>query len=343
MKNIQKVILALCFLFLSCENEPFESLVEKIDVNSELYDNLKAISEATTENSETVCLTFIYPFNIYIYDNNDKITERRFVNHNDEFIALLEQMEQGSSIGMSYPISGMTDDGNTIRINNNSELKEAIEACIEEQIIALCNDTLEEDCVWKITSLSQNTAYDTSLLSFYDDGTGVFYHSGDSFRTTWITLYIDSQLYVNINLEEDTTVSEDWNFNWEATFVDENTILINSMEQIFEIKKICNIENNCDYLEFRECEVDSTQTANFIFEDYITCITSFRHTDTNEDYILSFYETESDAEDRINALSPSGYENITNPQIIFVNIASSEEVMDTIRIVLYASICEEEN
>ncbi|WP_108802309.1 hypothetical protein [Aquimarina sp. Aq107] len=342
MKRIQKLLILLCIVLSSCENESFEPLVEKIDANSELYANLKDVAEIRSENSEVVCLTFIYPFNVYLYNDNGEITQSQIINENREFVSLLGQIDNESAIGLSYPISGTTNDGNTININNNLELKEAIEACIEDQIISYCNDLLEQDCVWKIESLNNNNLYNTSYLKFYDDGTGVFYHNGNSFRTSWISLYIEEQLHININLEGDSSITEDWNFDWTATIIDENTIIINNELQGFEIKKNCNIENNCDYVEFRECESDNEDEAQFVFDNYVACIASYREASEIRALELTFYETIDDAEQQINPLPTSGYNNITNPQVIFVvtkNVIT--EVSEITRIVLFEELCSE--
>ncbi|WP_299441532.1 hypothetical protein [uncultured Aquimarina sp.] len=341
MKKIRKIILVLCILFASCENESFELSVEKIDVNSELYSDLKAISEASPENSEVVCLTFIYPFNVYLYNNNNEITESILIGNNREFVSLLGGMEDESAIGLSYPISGTTDDG-TLNINNNLELKEAIEACIENQIISYCNSLLESDCIWNIESISPENQYNDSKFDFYSDGTGIFYHDGNAYRTSWIPFYIEEQLHLNIHLEENSDIGENWNFDWEATIIDENTIQIDNQEHSFIIQKNCTIENNCDYVEFRECISENGSETQFVFDNYIDCIISFRETTEIPDLQLSFYETIDNVEQQINPLPTSGYNTSMNPQIIFVLINNTVTGTSEItRIVLLKESCDD--
>jgi len=344
MRRVQQVILGLSFFFLSCENESFDTLIEKIDTNSELFANLKSLSETTSQESETICLTFVYPFNIYLYNEKGDISDNRIVNNNLEFTELLGQMQDKNSISLSYPISGTNENGDSISINNNFQLKQAIEACLEDQIIIYCNTILEEkNCVWNIKSQNENDLYDPALLDFYEDGTGIFYHNGNSFRTSWISLFIEQQLHINIHLEGDSTIAEDWNFDWKATIIDENTVIINNNEQRYQIRKNCDFENNCDYLEFRACEIeDSENTAEFIFDEYLDCIVSF---DENSDMTtteLSFYETIEDANMQLNVLDTNSYNNTTNPQIIFVRKQDiNEETVEIIRIVLFVETCNE--
>ncbi|MDH7445123.1 hypothetical protein [Aquimarina sp. 2201CG14-23] len=342
MKKAQQIILVLSIFFLSCENEPFEILIGKINVNSALFTDLKNLTETTPEDPEVVCLTFVYPFNVYLYNEDGEIADSRIVHNNIEFTELLGQMQNENAIGLSYPISGTTENGASISINDNLELKEAIEACIEDQIIRYCNNLLEEkNCVWKIESQNENDLYNDSLLDFYEDGTGVFYHNGNSYRTSWISLFIEEQLHINIHLEGDSSVSKDWNFDWEASIIDEDTILIQHNDQSFEIKKNCNLDNNCDYVEFRECEIsDGENAADFVFNEYIDCIISFDENTDVTGATLTFYETIDDANQQINPLDTTSYRNITNPQIVFVHIEdTNNETSEIIRIVLLAVSC----
>ncbi|GAA4108744.1 hypothetical protein GCM10022393_05040 [Aquimarina addita] len=328
---------------VSCQNEPFELLTEKIDVDSPLFSDLKAITNSKSKESEVVCLTFVYPFNVYLYDDNDQITDSVIVYNDQEFIILLSEMNKEDAVGLSYPISGETIHGEVININNNLELKEAIEACIEEQLIGYCIHLLEEkNCIWKIESLTEDMQYATSVIDFYIDGTGILFTPGDAFRISWIPLYIEQQLYINIRVEGDSEVAEDWNFNWQATILSETSIQIEHLEQNYIITKECDIENDCDYLEFTACHTpESENTSNFIFEEYTDCILSFQEYNDNTETQVSFYTTLQDAMQQINMLSKVGYTNTKNPEIIFVNIANTDEQNDQIiKIVLHAIICD---
>jgi len=341
MRTLHKVIVVLCIIFASCENEPFEISNEKIDVNSELFRNLKTLSETAPENAEVVCLTFIYPFNVYLYDENEAITDSQIINNNIEFTTLLEQIPGENSIGLSYPISGTTADGNSISINSNFELKEAIEACIDDQIILYCTNLLEEpNCVWNIESQTENDQYDNALFDFYDDGTAIFYQNGNAYRVSWVSLFIEEQLHLNIRVEGNSSVTEDWNFDWEAEIIDENSIKITNQEGSFIIQKNCNIDNDCDYVEFRECVSNNEEEAQFVFDNYMDCITSFKEESEIPDLAITFYSTIEDATQQINQLPTNGYNNVENPQIIFVLINNTiTEVSEITRIVLFEEPC----
>ncbi len=344
------IIVALASI-ISCTNEPFDLFpdnIQKIDTESALFNSLKSISQNENDDVEPICVTFIYPFNIYLFNDNSEIEDSQIVNNNLEFVELLGNVENNTGgIGLSYPITTILADGSTFSIQDNAELKETIEKCIESEIINYCNRVLEEkNCVWKITSLTENSRYDSSLLDFYEDGTGIFYDNGNAYRTSWISLILEEELHVNIHLEGDSEVSEDWNFDWKAVIIDEDTIELSNGDKKYRVKKECDVDNSCDYVEFRECELpDSEHTATFVFDNYKDCILSFRENTTSV-LSLSFYKTQEQAEQEINRLDSSSYLNTTNPQLIFVTI-KNEDTSESkiIRIVLFAEACNspEEN
>ncbi len=346
--ELVKTLLLFTFLSLSisCENEPYDLLnIGKIDVDSELFDSLKKISLSDDENKDPVCVTFVYPFNVYLYDDNSEIIGRKIIGNNLQFIEALGSAEQEEgAIGLSYPITSILEDGSTFSIQNNEELKSAIEACIESEIITYCNGLLEEkNCVWKIASRTDNQRYDTSLFDFYNDGTGVFYHKGNAYRTSWVSLFIEGELHINIHLEGNSKTAQDWNFDWKAIILDENTIEIYSQDQKYMIKKECNVENSCDYVEFKECAQEGSENiTEFVLDNYKSCITSFHENDINPDLLsLSFYETSQDAKEKINKLDSSSYQNNTNPQLVFVSIENTNTNESYItRIVLFVEACD---
>ncbi len=346
MTNLKTLLLFIttCLLTSSCSNEPYDLFtIGKIDAKSALFDSLKDISSEEGENKEPICLTFVYPFNVYLYNDQSEIVDSRIIGNNLEFIEALEATDQEGAIGLSYPIISILENGGTFSIQNNDELKEAIKACIESEIIRYCNSLLEEkNCLWKIISLTDNKRYDQSLLDFYDDGTGIFYDKGNAYRTSWISLFIDKELHINIRLEGNSETSNDWNFDWKATIIDENTVEISTGDKKHIIKKECGIANSCDYVEFRECELkDSDQLAEFVFENYTDCIISLQENVTDPTFLsLSFFESHENAVQETEALNTSSYQNSSNPQLVFVKTKNTNtNESNIIRIVLFVEAC----
>ncbi len=334
-------------LMISCSDEPFDLFpddIEKIDTHSELFNSLKSVSENENDDEEPVCITFVYPFNVYLFNEDAEIVDSKLVNNNLEFVTLLGDTEgSDGAIGLSYPITSMLEDGSVFSIQDNAELKTTIEACIESQIIRHLNGVLgEENCNWKITSLTDNQRYNNSFLNLYGDGTGIFYDDGNAYRASWISLFIESKPHINIHLEGDSETAEDWNFDWKAIAIDNATVEISNGKEKYIIKKECDIENLCDYVEFRECELkDSEYMAEFVLDDYVDCILSFRQDTDPSAVSVSFFETYEQAEQETNILDSSAYLNITNPQLVFVKIKNTDtNESQIIKIVLFVEACD---
>ncbi|WP_024772557.1 hypothetical protein [Aquimarina macrocephali] len=340
---------ALLISMVSCHNESFDLFpdnIQKIETDSELFNSLKSISESKNEDNKPVCITFVYPFNVYLFDENSEIVDSRIVYDNIDFVGLLEDSEgTNSAIGLSYPITTILEDGSSFSIQDNAELKKTIEACIESEIIIYCNRILEENCIWKITSSTNNQNYNDALLDFYDDGTGIFYDNGNAYRTSWISFFLEGKLHINIHLEGNSKTAKDWNFDWKAMIIDDETVEVSNETDKYIIKRQCNIKNSCDYVEFKECELKNFEdTANFVFDDYKDCILSFQENIDPSLLTLSFYQTYEHAEQETNILDSSVYQNTTNPQLVFVNIKNTDtNESKIIRIVLFAEACDNNN
>ncbi len=341
LKPIFTVIIML--VIASCSNEPYEFFdIGKIDANSELFRDLRSFSEIKSEE-EPVCLTFIYPFNVYLYNDQSEIIDSKIIRNNIEFITALDATEEDGAIGLSYPITSIQEDGTSISINTNEELKIAIETCIKSEIIQYCNGLLEEvNCIWKVTSDTDDTRYDNSIMDFYEDGTGIFYDQGNAYRTSWISLFIGEELHINIHLEGNSEVANDWNLDWRVTSISDTVIEIMNNDKQYRITKTCGIPNSCDYVEFRECEQENTsEKAEFIFNNYTDCILSLQENVADSESVsVSFFENLESAEQETNSLDPSSYINNANPQLVFVKIKNiNTDEFNIIRIVLFVEAC----
>ncbi|MEW7279856.1 hypothetical protein ABW636_14780 [Aquimarina sp. 2201CG1-2-11] len=351
MKKLTSFLLfiALLTFISSCEYDSFDRFpdnIEEINKDSELFNSIKNISTNKSKDTEPVCVIFVYPFNIYLFNSEAEIVDSKIINNNLEFIELLANTEgNNGGVGLSYPITSTLEDGNEFIIHNNAELKSVIEACIETEIIGICEDILEEkNCIWQITSLTDNQRYNSSLLDFYNDGTGVFYDNGNAYRTSWVSLFIENELHVNIHLEGDSEVTEDWNFDWSAVIIDDNVMEITNDDQKYTIKKQCGVENSCDYVEFKECIIGgSDDKAEFVFDNYKDCIISLQENVTNP--TLSFYETLEHAKQETNMLDvTTPYLNTSNPQLVYVRVKNEDiEEPQIIRIILFAETCTDNN
>lgn len=348
-----KGFLLVCFSLLalsSCNNEDLDDLF-KADVadliaeDSELFGLLE---RATTPGDATdlkpiTCIRFIYSFTVVIYDENTELETSQIVSNDAEFSALLGSVPEGKYVGVSFPITSQLEDGSTFEVANKEELKIAIDACVQEEqdeAIGECEGLLQT-CVWEVQLPDGNTAFDTyenAVFAVDADGTVDFFHRGAQYDGTWIVYFIEDELHININIDDDRptdpyNTEADWNFDWKTEIVDAQTMNIEiDGGKSYVLKQRCEVEEYCTTFSFVECEgIDTPGFTEFILENYIDCIDimaspepiqdSAPEMDDTIDYIFTFHLTEVDADTNVNALDTSTpYINITNPQEIYVRI-----------------------
>ena len=138
-------IILLSILLFSCENEPINKAdpSKVIQVNSELYNLVQKAAGNDFEN-EITCIDFNYPFTLVIYDENMDIFGYELIVSDIAFSDFLATLEDDKSISLSYPITSILNTGQSYEINNNDELKQAIDRCIEADTIGTCNNILTE-------------------------------------------------------------------------------------------------------------------------------------------------------------------------------------------------------
>ena len=307
MKTILKILVCISLLFsISCDDEPVGTVSpdDAITVNSELYNNIERVADENPDNN-LVCIEFDYPFAINIFDEALEYVGVQVIGSDTEFSGFLASLQDGFSISLSYPITSVTQDGEIVAITNNDELKEVIDACLKEEAIGYCNGLLTSpDCIWKVIENDEgNTDYVDAYFDIDDLGQAIFNYEDSLYFGTWITFYIEDELHINISLDDDTDVGADWNIDWKVTIIDENNMILDTEGRTFAITRECEIiEETCSEFEFEACELNADEgIAEFYLDEYIECFTNFIEYETNENTIISFHVTQSDAENNVNA------------------------------------------
>lgn len=344
MKNLCYVFLVFLFpLFISCENEPIAKAdpSKVIQVNSELY-NLVLKAAGNDFENEITCIDFNYPFTLVIYDENMDIIGYKPINSDIQFSEFLATLEEGKSISLSYPITSILDNGQPYEINNNEELKEAIDKCLEADTITTCNNILTEiSCIWKVNHLEgPNNQYNNSYFEVSNYGNAGLNFNDESYSGTWVTYFIENELHLNIFILGDENVSEDWNFDWKVVgFTDTEMEITNGTDR-FLLTKDC--QEPCIKFLFEECEaVPGSGRAIFPLENYSWCFFPLTGLSDPASVTITYYETYEDMLAGINPITDLQYENVINPQILYIrfNDINTGEMVATLPIILKAVSC----
>jgi len=327
MKKLLKVFMFVLFAsIISCENEPVGSPSisedDVINVDSDLFRTLVTITDDEPQNV-TACIDFVYNFTVIVYDSNLEIVDFQIMHNDQEFILFLIGIDDENSISLSYPITSTLSNGEELIINNNDELQENLKTCLEEETVGYCNGVLE-DCVWNVAYLEgEENEYEGAYFEISPMGNIWFHYNEEVILGTWISLFIEDELHLNINLLDETEIGEDWNFDWKVTYLAPDEMELFNGESYFKLVKECF--SPCKQLVFEECEIDlDSGIAVFNLESYIDCFLPYTLVVDPNDYTFTFYETYEDALNDINSINSTSYNNIQNPQEIYVRIIETE-------------------
>lgn len=218
-----------------------EKLIQKY---SELYKTLqKTASDDTVKEGEVPpCVEFIYPLNLSLYDNNLNAIGVKNIISDVEFSKVLENLPDGQSLSISYPIKTTLVDNTTYSVNNNEELNIALKNCTREDIIKYCNylfapptENLKK-YFWKLkySETGDNTYFSGKFL-IKPEGFLFFYYNNKQYSGTWFFLFVDDKLHLNIKLDGDSAIAKYWSFDGE---IEINGIIIS----INKLPKNINLE-----------------------------------------------------------------------------------------------------
>lgn len=344
MKKLWPILfLLIAFIFQSCENEPISKAdpSKVILVDSELYNLIQKAAGSDFEN-EITCIDFNYSFTLGIYDENMDILDYQLINSDIEFSDFLGALEEGKSISLSYPISSILNNGQPYVINNNEELKEAIDKCVYADTITTCNNILTEtSCIWKVNHLDgPNSEYDGSYFEVSNFGNAGLYFQDHSFGGTWITYFIEDDLHLNIFILGNEDVSNDWNYDWKVVSFDETQMEIANGTDTFRLIKDCY--EPCRKFLFEECEIEAgSKRAVFDLESYFECFFPFTGIEDPATVVTSYYETYEDMLESTSPIANLMYENNINPQVIYVRFddVNTGEFITSFPIILKAINC----
>lgn len=343
MKKIVFYLLAALLLSQTgCDNEPLAvsniSNANAIAVNSDLYNQFEDIAIG----EDITCIDFIYDFTLYIFDENLEFVDAVVMHNDEEFSTLLGSLIEGHSISVSYPITSMLENGEIFEVSNNDELKAAIDACFKEEQLGNCQNVIiqEDNCSWTVVaSIGSDNFYEGAIFQVNEDGTVGFYHETEAYFGTWIVSYIEEELHLNINLIDENDVGNYWNFDWKILdFTDQQFSINNDINQINLIR---NCEIACEDV-FTVCEdVVNTGVGTFQLKNYIQCIA------TGDDMFtavhVTFFETETDAQNNTNEIPPATYTNNANPQTLFARVENliTGELIEIVSFMIAAENCDE--
>jgi len=343
MKLINTLFLILVLGLFSCNDDEVvltmqgenENVTDLIAEGSSLFNQMETVSDELPF-TETVCLEFIYNFTLIEYDPEGMEVNRTVITNDAAFDNALRDVAEENYINLSFPITATLEDDSVIEIANKEELKENLDACIDqlqEEITRYCNREAQESAwVVQLPEEVGNDIYFNSVFTETTNGLNTFFYRGEGYSSSWLFYFIEDALHLNIALENQE-IAETWNFDWQVEILDYQTLgminILNSENREYVLTREDNPDDYCTTLEFTECELTSNpNAAEFLLEDYVACIDIIAAplneddlSQPNVDFEFTFFTTEGDANTNENNIDTSTpYINTNNPEVIFVRI-----------------------
>lgn len=248
MKKIALLFL-LTIVSFNCsdfdDNIQLTNLEELITKDSELYLIIQSKVEEANDYEGFACIEFNYPIVLFEYNNNFVNIGSHTIDSDDTFLIFLQNLNSANSISISYPITTTLADGSLFTVNNNNELFENLDFCKKEETIEQCYDftfSTSGKCSWKVDfDENSNNNFYLSSFEILEEGGFNFHHDSNTYNTSWVFLFIESELFVNINIEDTDSIATSWNYNWKVIHIDFSTIeLVNSSNNTFKLTKVCS-------------------------------------------------------------------------------------------------------
>lgn len=335
--NLSKNLLVFVLILItSCaydmddqlNTKPILETQDAIPADSDLFEYLKDISNTEDRPDESIiCIDFIYPLTLFVFNDNNAFVSTTAIGDDQQFSSFLEAIDVTYSISMSFPITSVLDSGEEISIDNKDELKAAIDSCLSEELITECTQLIRH-CVWKIGYSFQND--NTYLAGIFQEANGftTLNVNGDLLNGSWSPFTIENELHFNINLNDTTEIGTYFNLDWKVEYLDENSLKLTNLDRELILNQRCDPEfYDCGNFNFEACETElESGTAEFILNDYTSCIfDTLEFDETNENFELSYYETEEDALAMLNPIfSEDIYSNTETHQTLYVRINDIE-------------------
>ncbi len=235
--------------FQSCFNDIDDNLSLADDINpneliekdSDLYNLfIRVTNHENDPLQDIVCIEFVYSLIVTTYDEDLIAIDQTSISNNAQFYNFLDALSATESISISFPIEATLSDGTNISINTNEELKNAIGACANEDIIGYMNSTFESaSCVWKVPFLEgENNTYAGGFFRTWSVSNVTFKIRDSIYDGTWTFFFIENNLNFNINMEGTSQVAQDWNINFNVAFESE-TLKLTSNVHNYHLKFTC--------------------------------------------------------------------------------------------------------
>ena len=234
---------------ITIQFQNFQTLV--VQTPDQLDDILDDCGEDDDFN-EIDCIELVYPIVINIYDSNNQIANTVTITSNISLFNFLANLSSNTFVAISYPISAVNSNGQTVVINSNSQLEDFIENsiddCDDDNPGGGSNNPEFTDVIttgtWYISFFQEDNSVQTNYFAGYNftfssNGNVTAIKNSTTINGTW-EQYIDSgQNKFELDFNGDTLdeIEEDWR-------------IIEFSSTVIKLKHVSGGDGSIDYLTF---------------------------------------------------------------------------------------------
>jgi hypothetical protein len=232
-------------------------------------DQLETFIETCDNDDDDVieCIDFQYPISFSIYNTDFQIIDTVVIESDEQLYEFLENLQNENDeavlASLNFPVTMVYANGNTVEVNNNTELQAAIQEAGDD-----CDDDDEEDdcteeevdaylteCHWNIVNFNGDDNFIDKDIYFYNNGSLEIYSENNVIATgNWSTS--TSNQVVVLTLSELTMFDGDLGGEWYVYDCDDDrfkfTRAPGAIESYIIIERECNDESDCSVAEIQE-------------------------------------------------------------------------------------------
>ena len=237
----------------------FNDYTEVVIENEDQLENFINDCDDEVDDDVIECIDFVYPISFSIFNAEFDIIDTISINSDEELYVFLEELEEDDNaliVSLNYPVTLEYSNGETIEVNSNAELAEAIEAaeddCDDDDEEYECNeDNIAEllvECPWDIDD--EFNDFDNYQIIFNEDGS-LAITEGDTTGAiggNWELTNTDDGL--KLILSNLTAFEQDLGGVWMITECDDDYLEIVRGDFTIELDQDCdNDEVDCSVAE----------------------------------------------------------------------------------------------
>ncbi len=209
------------------------------------------------DDDDIECIDFVYPITYSVFDTNNNVINTVTINNDEDMYHFIHEIDENDIIALNFPVTLEFSDGQTITVNNVSELEEALSSAIDYCDEDDDNDYGDDDfslnelnellvtCPWVVHAIHRDDnniseTYRNYALQFNEDGTvKARRRNGEIVEGTWST-EISANHGVQLTLNFPTL--DDFTLVWSVSELEDDKIELHTEggNRII-LKKNCHI------------------------------------------------------------------------------------------------------